>query len=119
MTSAGFAGAMSFGNEPVPQDGDTIRVVMDLTFPFILVVFALVSAALLAVFAADAYRSGRRDWIARTAWLGVLGGIFGVFFLTLVLPVLWYLAVAVTGAMRPGADRPGAAGSHAAEPAER
>jgi hypothetical protein len=77
---------------------------MDLAYPFILVVFALVSAALLATVAVDAYRSGRRGWITKSAWVGVLGGVFGVIFLPMVLPLLWYLAVAVTGVLRPGAE---------------
>ena len=109
MASASVAGPVSFGNQPVPQNGDSIEIVMDLTFPFICVVFALVSAALLAVYAVDSYRSGRRDWIARTAWFGVLGGVFAVIFIPLVLPLLWYLAVAITGVMRPAVSGTGAA----------
>jgi hypothetical protein len=100
MTSAVVAGSVSFGDEPVPTDGDTIRVVMDLSFPFMFVVFALTSAAIAAVVALRA-DPGLASWLRYTAWLAVLGGIFAVIFLPMVLVLLWYLAVAIVVLVRP------------------
>src|SRR5205814_6805194 len=78
MTNAVMAGAISFGDEKVPKDGDTIRVVMDMFFPFIFVVFALASAAIIASIAIRGKESGLPASVVYTAWLGVLGGIFAV-----------------------------------------
>lgn len=96
MTSAVTAGAVSFGNEPVPRSGDTIRVVMDLTFPFWFVAFGLTLAAILiavALGSADVWPA----WLRGVAWLGVLGAIFGVIFIPMVLPLLWILAASIVG----------------------
>lgn len=101
MTSAVMAGAVAFGNEKVPSDGDTIRVVMDLFFPFIFVVFGLASAALIAVVAVVGRASALPDWMRYAAWVAVIGAIFGVVFFPLVLPLLWYLAFAITTMARP------------------
>ena len=101
MASAVIAGAVSFGDEPVPKDGDTIRVVMDLSFPFMFVVFALSSAAIAATIAVRA--QGVSSWLRYTAWVAVLGGIFAVIFLPMALVLLWYLAVAIVVLVRPAA----------------
>jgi hypothetical protein len=100
ITNAGIAGAVSFGDEPVPN-GDSARAVMDLAFPLIGVVFALTCAALIAAIAVR----GRvlPAWLRYTAWLGVLGGIFAVIFTPLVLPLLWFLIVAILVLARPAA----------------
>ena len=82
---------------------DTIRVVMDMFFPFIFVVFALASAAIIATIAVRGKESGLPTWAVYTAWLGVLGGIFAVIFLPMVLVLLWYLAFAIAGLVRPPA----------------
>jgi hypothetical protein len=110
MLNAVMAGAVSFGHEKVPHDGDTIRVVMDLFFPFIFVAFALTSAALIAVFAVHRTVSGLPAWLSYTAWLAVLGGIVAVIFLPMVLVLLWYLAVAIVGLTRPPATLASALG---------
>jgi hypothetical protein len=99
MTSAGMAGAISFGDEKVPQDGDTVRVVMDLAFPFLFVIFGLTVAAIIATIAVRG--AGLASWLRYTAWLGVLGGIVAVIFLPMVLPLLWFLAVAIVVLRRP------------------
>lgn len=101
MTSAVVAGAVSFGHEPVPHDGDSIRVVMDLTFPFIGVVFALVSAALVATIAIRGRVGALPTWLRYAAWLAVLGAIFAVIFFPILLLLLWYLVVAIIGVARP------------------
>jgi len=95
MCSAVMAGAISFGNEKVPQDGDTIRVVMDLSFPLLFVVGGLVMAAIIATIAV---RGGGSlpVWLQYTSWLGVLGAVMAVIFLPMALPLLWFLAVAIT-----------------------
>lgn len=100
MCSAVVAGAVSFGDEKVPQDGDTFRVVMDLTFPFLFVVGGLVMAAILATIAIRG-RGALPNWLLYTAWLGVLGGILAVIFTPMVLPLLWLLIVAITVLARP------------------
>jgi hypothetical protein len=100
MTSAVVAGAVSFGDEPVPQNGDSIRVVMDLFFPFLFVVFALASAAIAAVVAVRS-DPALAAWLRYSAWIAVLGGIFGVIFLPMALVLLWYLAIAIAVLTRP------------------
>jgi len=102
MAFADVAGAVSFGHEKVPANGDTIRVVMDLGFPFLGVVFALASAVLIATVALHGRKGGLPAWITISAWLGVLGAVFAVIFLPILLPVLWFLAVAIFGLVRPG-----------------
>lgn len=119
MTSAVEAGSVSFGNEPVPQNGDAIRVVMELTFPFLFVVFALTSAAIAAVIAIRG--QALAAWLRYSAWLAVLGGIFAVIFVPMALVLLWYLAVAIVAIIRPAAEAravPSAAAT-ASVPAER
>lgn len=101
MASAVVPGSVSFGDEPLPQNGDTIRILMDLFFPFLFVVFGLASAALIAMIAVAGRSSGLPSWIAYTGWLAVLGAILAVEFLPFALTLLWYLAVAIVGLSRP------------------
>lgn len=101
MTSAAIAGGVSFGGEPVPRDGETVRAVMDLTFPLLFVVFGLVSAALIAAVAISAKRADLPSWVLYSGWVAVIGCVFAVVFIPMVLPLLWYLAVAITGLTRP------------------
>ena len=100
MFIANVAGAVSFGHEKVPN-GDVIRVMMDLSFPFIGVVFALASAAIIATILVTGRGAGLPAWITVGGWLGVLGGIFAVIFLPIVLPLIWFLIVAIFGLRRP------------------
>jgi hypothetical protein len=101
MAGASVAGSVSFGNEPVPLSGDAIRVVMGVFFPFLFVVFGLVSAALIATVAVVAVSTGILPrWVAYTGWLAVLGSLAGVVFLPFVLPLLWYLVVSIVGLTR-------------------
>ena len=82
----------------MPQNGDATRVLAELFFPFLFVVFGLVSAALIATVVVSATRADLVPrWIAYAGWVGVLGSIAGVIFLPFVLPLLWYLAVAIVG----------------------
>lgn len=98
MASTAVAGPVLFGNEPVPRDGDVIRIVMDLAFPFLFVVFGLTSAALIAVVVVGAMRAATAPkWVIYTGWVAVLGSLGGVIFIPFVLPLLWYLAVAIMG----------------------
>lgn len=102
MAGAAVAGSVSFGNNPVPQDGDAIRIVMELFFPFLFVVFGLVSAVLIATVAIAVKRTGILPrWVAYTGWIAVLGSLAGVVFLPFVLPLLWYLIVSIMGLSRP------------------
>ena len=58
MAGASVAGLVAFGNnEPVPVDGDVIRIMMNVFFPFLFVVFGLVSAALIATIALSVTRT--------------------------------------------------------------
>jgi hypothetical protein len=98
---AGIAGAVEFGENPLPQNGDAIRAVAELFFPFLFVVFGLVSAAIIGTLAVSATRSADVPrWLAYAGWLGVLGSIAGVIFIPFVLPLLWYLVVAIVGFAR-------------------
>lgn len=98
MVSAAVAGMVSFGSEPVPKDGDIIRVTMEMAFPFLLVVFGLVSAAIAATVALRGATLPR--WLRYAAVLAVLGGVFAVIFLPMALVVLWFLALAIIGLTR-------------------
>lgn len=98
MCAAGTAGGMSFGGEPLPANGDAIRAVLDLTFPFVFVVFGLASAAVIGVVAAAALRGeGWPKWVGWFGLLGVLGSLFGAVFVPFVVPMVWYLAVSIAG----------------------
>ncbi|WP_280714079.1 hypothetical protein [Kitasatospora sp. MAP5-34] len=98
------AGSVAFGNEPVPN-GDVIRIVMDLEFPLLFIVFGLASAAVIATVSVAVLRTGVLPrWVAHTGWVAVLGSLTGVFFVPLVLPLLWYLAVGILGSRRSAAS---------------
>ncbi len=96
-----IAGAIAFGNEPVPLNGETTRIVADMFFPLLFVVFGLVSAALIATVAVLALRDESVPrWIGYTGWIGALGALTGVFFIPFVVALLWYLAIAIAGLTR-------------------
>lgn len=102
MTAAVVPGAIEFGGEKAPTNGDATHWIMDLTFPFLFVVFGLVSAALIAAVAIATTRSDAFPrWVAYFGWLAVLGAIGAVIFLPMALVLLWYLAVAIVGLVRP------------------
>jgi hypothetical protein len=102
MTAAVIAGAVVFGGENVPTDGDATHWISNLTFPFVFVVFGLVVAALIAALVVATFRSGVLPrWAGYTGILAVLGALGGVVFLPMVLPLLWFLAVAIHGLARP------------------
>jgi hypothetical protein len=104
MGGASVAGSVSFGNEPVPLSGDAIRVVMGVFYPFLFVVFGLVSAALIATLAVAIMRTGILPrWVAYTGWIAVLGSLAGVFFVPFVLALLWYLVFSIVGLTRASA----------------
>ncbi|HVT19797.1 MAG TPA: hypothetical protein VHE57_00210 [Mycobacteriales bacterium] len=103
MCGAVVAGAVNFGGENAPTSGDAAHWFADLTFPFLMVVFALVSAAIITTCAVAGLRSGALPrWAAYGGLLAALASIFGVLFIPMVLPMLWYLVVAVTGLGGPG-----------------
>lgn len=98
MCMAGTAGSVAVGGEPMVGSGDAIRVVLDLAFPFVFVVFALAGAAVIGIVTAAALRG--RGWPRWLGWLGVLavvGSLAGVMLVPYVVPVAWFLAIAVTG----------------------
>jgi hypothetical protein len=75
-----------------------------MSFPFLFVVFGLVSAAVIGAIAIGGSRAGVLPrWLAYTAILGVLGGVFGAIFLPMVLPLLWFLVLAIIGLRAAGA----------------
>jgi hypothetical protein len=97
---AGIAGGVEFGEGPLPS-GDAIRATTELFFPFLFVVFGLASAALIAALTVSATRERTLPrWLVYAGWLAVLGAIFGVIFLPFVLPLLWFLVVAIVGFAR-------------------
>lgn len=101
MLSVTPAGVVSLGNEP-PYSGQVARALMDLLVPFVLIVFGLVSAAIAGVVAVDVTRSRALPrWVGYTGWLAALGGVFAVLFEPFALTLLWFLALAITGLVRP------------------
>lgn len=108
MATAVVAGMVSFGGEPVPKDGDIIRVSMEAAFPLLLVVFGLVTAAIAVVVALRG--AALPSWLRYTAWLAALGGVFGVIFTPMALALLWFLALSIVLLSRPVAARPASAG---------
>jgi hypothetical protein len=102
---AGIAGAVEFGENPLPS-GDAIRATAELFFPFLFVIFGLASAALIATLTISAARGAIPSWLAYAGWVAVLGSIAGVVFIPFVLPLLWYLALAIVGLTRARADAP-------------
>jgi hypothetical protein len=110
MTSADVPGSVSLGNDPLPTNGDVVREIGNLTFPFIYVVFALVSAALIATVIVTAKRTGALpSWLVYAGWLAVLGGLGAVVFLPMILVALWYLALAIVSVTSFGRTEPSAA----------
>jgi hypothetical protein len=108
MGGAGAAGAVEFGSNPLPQSGDSIRVVAELLFPLLFVLFGLVSACIIGTLSTAARRSGQLPgWLSAGGWLAALAAIGGVIFFPFILTLLWYLLVAIFGARRAGAGRPG------------
>jgi hypothetical protein len=106
MTTALVAGAVEFGNLPGTSSngGEAVRWVMSLSFPFLFVVFGLVAAATIGAIAIGGSRAGvLPKWLAYAAILAVLGGVFGTIFLPMVLPMLWFLALAIVGLRGAGA----------------
>lgn len=105
MVSADIPGSVNFGGDPQPTNGDVARELGNLTFPFIYVVFALVSAALIATIIVTARRTGALpNWLIYTGWLAVLGGITAVIFLPMILVALWYLALAIVAVTSSGRE---------------
>jgi hypothetical protein len=101
MAGASVAGAVAFGNEHVPQDGDVIRIAMGLLFPFLFVVFALVSGALIVLLSVVGRRSGVLPrWLGWAAVLGVLGAVIGVVGIPYLVTLLWFLALCIVGLVR-------------------
>lgn len=108
MTAAVIAGAVLFGGENAPTTGDAAHWISDLTFPFLFVVFGLTAAAIIASLTVAASRSAALPrWAVPTGWLAVLGSLAGVIFIPFVLPMLWFLAVAISGLRAPAASPAG------------
>jgi hypothetical protein len=98
MTSAVIPGSVIFGGEKAPTGGDAAHWINELTFPFLFVVFGLASAAIIASVVLASRRSGALPrWALGLGWVGVLGSIAGVIFIPMVLPMIWYLAIAILG----------------------
>jgi hypothetical protein len=98
MMSADIPGSVSLGSDPLPANGDVAREIGNLAFPFIFLVFALISAALIATVIVTASRTGALpSWLIYTGWLAVLGALASIIFVPMVLVVLWYLALAIAG----------------------
>jgi hypothetical protein len=111
LAAMGLAGAISgplalvggtaFGDDPLPTDGNVIWFVFSISFPALLVIFALSLAAFL-VCVALAGRGVLPMWLIIFAWIAAVGAAFGVEFLPMALPLLWLLAAGIYGAIRPG-----------------
>lgn len=103
IAGAVVAGMVTFGSEPVPKDGDIIRVSMETSIPFLLVVFGLAVAAIAVVVAVRG--TALPSWLRYAAWLAALGAVFGVFFLPMAVALLWFLALSIALLSRPVATR--------------
>jgi hypothetical protein len=102
MVSAVVAGDVSGGGNPLPVNGSAARAVMSLTYPLLFVAFALIAAAIIATSSVVAMRSGALPrWLVYAGWLAVLGCVVSVAFIPMALPILWFLAVAITGLASP------------------
>jgi hypothetical protein len=109
LGGAGFAGAVEFGESPLPQSGDTMRVMAELFFPMLFVLFGLASACIIGTLSTAVARTGALPrWVAYTGYVAALGAIAGVLFTPFILPLLWFLIVAVLGARRATGARGGA-----------
>ncbi len=96
---ASFAGAVEFGESPLPASGDTMRAISELFFPLLFVLFGLASACIIGTLSAAVARTGALPrWVAYAGYVAALGAIAAVAFFPLVLPLLWFLIVAVMGA---------------------
>lgn len=114
----GIAGSVAVGGEPLPQGGDVIHLMEDLTFSFAYVGFGLVTAGLIATTAIAGLRTQALPrWACYAGVPAVVGGALAAMFVPIVLPMLWYLAVAVHGlaqrAPATAASRPEPSGSRA------
>lgn len=99
MCMAGTAGSVSLGGEPMLADGNAIRVVLDLVFPFVFVVFALAGAAVIGIVSTAALQGhGWPRWVGWFGAVAVLGSVLGVLLVPYVVPAAWFLVVAITGA---------------------
>lgn len=91
----------TFGNDPVPTDGNTVWLVFSVAFPALLVTFGLAIAAFIATILVTG-RGVLPMWLIIFGWLAVLGAIFAVEFIPAALVILWFLAFGIYGAVRPG-----------------
>ena len=101
LGGGGIAGAVEFGESPLPLSGDAIRVVAELFFPFLFVIFGLVSACIIGTLTVAAARAGTLPrWLVYGGWLAALRSDRGCHLPSFILPLLWYLIVAVLGIRR-------------------
>jgi hypothetical protein len=95
-----LVGGHTFGDDPVPTDGNVIWMVLSLSFPALLAVFGLAVAAMIAT----TVYAGRRVlpmWLVVFGWIAVVAGVLGVMFIPMILVLLWFLAAGIYGAVRP------------------
>jgi MFS family permease len=95
-------GGQSFGSDPASPDGTAVWFVFTLFFPLLFVVFGLASTAFIAALLLTA-RNALPTWLVVFGWIAALAGIVAVLFLPIVLVLLWYLALAIHGLVRPPA----------------
>ena len=103
---AGGPAAHALGVWTVP--GWSLRALFAaIALPFALVGVPLgtwtgIAAALIGVVTIATMRSNAFPrWVAYTGWVAILGAIASVIFVPIVLPLLWFLAVAIIGLTRP------------------
>lgn len=102
-----LTGGHAFGNDPVPVNGDVIWFTFSITFPALLVMFGLASAAFIAT-ACVTGRGVLPMWLIVLGWIAVLGGIFAVEFIPMIAVLVWFLAAGIYGAIRPAGAAPAA-----------
>lgn len=90
-----LAGGITFGSEPAQVDGNVARAVFGLSYPCLLVIFALACAAFIATACLNADRAGWPRWLVVFGWIAAGGGVLGLLFLPLLFTLLWFIAAGV------------------------
>jgi hypothetical protein len=102
MQFVGIIGNISFGDTPVPQ-ADLLR--QNIGYPFVFVAGALVAAALIAVTATLAGRTGLfRTWHVWASYVLAVVLVFAMIFLPMAALPIWVLGVSIL-LLRGQADR--------------
>ena len=96
-----MVGGYAFGDEPLPTNGDVVWAVYEFGLPALLVLTALALAAFLIVWITTA-RGTLPIWLVVFGWLAVLGCATGLLFITMLVPMVFFLVAGIWGAVTGG-----------------